>query len=33
MGECHLAPEEGEVLDLLTNLIHAYEAGEGPPHG
>ena len=32
-GECNLTPEEGELLDLLTNLIRDYEAEVCPPRG
>ena len=30
-GERHMTPEEGELLDLLTNLIRDYEAKVYPP--
>lgn len=32
-GERHMTPEEGELLDLLTNLIRSYEATAYPPRG
>ena len=30
-GERNMTPEEGELLDLLTNLIRDYEAAANPP--
>lgn len=32
-GEHNMTPEEGELLDLLTNLIRDYEAAARPPRG